>query len=130
MCFDRPHCDGACNGEPHVSTGRVATTILYCKAPTRGGATTFTKANVFVKPVKNAAAFFSYYGSDGIMDDGYTEHSGCPVLEGEKWITALWMRKGVSAENPWDFYDPMGIPIMNGNDDEGVVDFEEGGEQA
>ena len=29
------------------------------------------------------------------MDDGYTEHSGCPVLEGEKWITVVWMRDGV-----------------------------------
>ena len=34
-------------------------------------------------------------GSDGRMDDGYTEHSGCPVLEGEKWITTVWMRDGV-----------------------------------
>ena len=22
--------------------------------------------------------------------DGYTEHSGCPVLKGEKWITTVW----------------------------------------
>ena len=47
------------------------------------------------------------------MDEGYTEHSGCPVLEGEKWITTAWMREGVSYDNPWTLYDPSGIPILN-----------------
>ncbi len=42
------------------------------------------------------------------MDDGLTEHSGCPILEGEKWISTVWMRKGVSENNPWMLYDPMG----------------------
>ena len=41
-------------------------------------------------------------GSDGRMDDGYTEHSGCPVLEGEKWITTVWMRDGVLL--PWSLF--------------------------
>jgi hypothetical protein len=46
------------------------------------------------------------------MEDGFTEHSGCPVLEGEKWITTSWMREGVTAENPWTSYDPSGVPIQ------------------
>ena len=46
------------------------------------------------------------------MDDGYTEHSGCPVLEGEKWITTAWMREGVTADDPWDLYDPMGVLVL------------------
>ena len=33
-------------------------------------------------PKRGQATFFSYKGPDGRMDDGYTEHSGCPVLEG------------------------------------------------
>jgi len=37
---------------------------------------------------------FSCRGPDGMMDPGFTEHSGCPVLEGEKWITTAWMREG------------------------------------
>ena len=37
-----------------------------------------------MKPSVGTATFFSYKGSDGRMDDGYTEHSGCPVLDGEK----------------------------------------------
>jgi len=48
----------------------------------RGGGTSFTKADVFVKPKKGMTTFFSYRGPDGLMDDGFTEHSGCPVLQG------------------------------------------------
>jgi hypothetical protein len=29
--FFRPHCDGNCDNSPHVSTGRVATAVLYCQ---------------------------------------------------------------------------------------------------
>ena len=42
------------------------------------------------------------------MDDGYTEHSGCPVTVGEKWITTLWMREGVSEVVKWQDSDPHG----------------------
>ncbi len=38
------------------------------------------------------------------MDDGATEHSGCPVVEGEKWIAVQWFRDGVSQVRPWDYY--------------------------
>jgi len=59
------------------------------------------------------ATFFSYKGPDGKMDVGYTEHSGCPVIEGEKWITTLWMRDGVSAQEPWTLFDPSGIRMLS-----------------
>ena len=66
----------------------LCTYINYCycvtllQAAERGGATTFTKSDIFVVPKRGQATFFSYKGPDGRMDDGYTEHSGCPVLEG------------------------------------------------
>lgn len=107
-----PHCDGACDHSMHLTTGRVATAVMYCTIADRGGATTFTKADIFVKPKPGMATFFSYKGTDGRMDDGLTEHSGCPVLEGEKWITTLWMREGVSLQDPWQLYDPNGIRLM------------------
>lgn len=44
------------------------------------------------------------------MDIGFTEHSGCPVIQGEKWITTVWMREGVDAEHTWAMYDPSGEP--------------------
>lgn len=57
-------------------------TTISPQAAERGGATTFTKSDIFVVPKRGQATFFSYKGPDGRMDDGYTEHSGCPVLEG------------------------------------------------
>eukprot|EP01041_Mallomonas_annulata_P002031 gene2031-3948_t len=108
-----PHCDGTCDHTPHNPGGRVATAVLYCKVAEEGGGTTFTKADVFVKPTVGMATVFSYKGPDGLMDPGYTEHSGCPVLKGEKWITTFWMREGVSREKPWTIYDPSGITILN-----------------
>jgi hypothetical protein len=78
-----------------------------------------------VKPLKGMAVFFSYKGADGRMDHGYTEHSGCPVLEGEKWITTVWMRDGVSFEKPWGLYDPSGVLIM----DTEAMESTEGGEE-
>jgi hypothetical protein len=83
---------------------------MYCKIPEIGGGTSFTKADVFVNPVPGMATFFTYRGSDGHMDVGFTEHSGCPVVKGEKWITTLWMRDGVDAQHTWERYDPSGEP--------------------
>ena len=88
-----PHCDGTCDGSKHILRGRVATAVLYCEAADVGGATTFTNADIFVKPKKGMATFFSYKGKNGKMDEGYTEHSGCPIVEGEKWITTVWMSR-------------------------------------
>ena len=87
---NRPHCDGTCDGSLHHPAGRVATAVLYCKTPERGGATTFTKADVFINPKPGMATFFSYKDvNSGHMDDGFTEHSGCPVIDGEKWISTV-----------------------------------------
>ena len=104
-----PHCDGGCDGGRHAKGGRVATAVLYCETATVGGGTTFTNSDIFVKPKNGMGAFFSYKGPDGNMDDGYTQHSGCPVLEGEKWISTVWMREGVTAEVPHYLYDPRGF---------------------
>ena len=120
-----PHCDGSCDGSDHNSGGRVATAVMYCRVASKGGGTTFTKADVFVKPTKGMATFFSYKGTDGKMDDGYTEHSGCPVLEGEKWITTLWMREGVTADDVWTNFDPSGVRLSTYDDQEVSVGAEE-----
>jgi hypothetical protein len=40
------------------------------------------------------ATIFTYKGQNDFMDNGYTEHSGCPVIEGEKVVLSLWMREG------------------------------------
>lgn len=47
------------------------------------------------------------------MDNGFTEHSGCPVIEGEKKIVTQWVRYGVSEEYPWDSFNTLGISIAD-----------------
>jgi len=114
-----PHCDGDCNGLPHKFGQRVATMVLYCTIPLKGGATNFRKAGVHVEPKKFSGTFFSFIGpEDRIMDDGFTEHSGCPVIEGEKKIVTQWIRLGVDDVNTWDSFNTLGLKI--GEDDEEV----------
>jgi hypothetical protein len=106
----RPHCDGDCDGLPHKTGGRVATMVMYCDVPLLGGATNFQNANVYVKPKKHAAAFFSYLNPvTHNMETGLTSHSGCPVIEGTKRIAVHWMRVGVDSENPWTSFNTLTI---------------------
>jgi hypothetical protein len=80
--------------------------VMYCTVPTKGGATNFRNAGVHVQPKARSAIYFSYYDVErGIMDTGLTEHSGCPVVEGEKKIVTQWVRYGVTKEVPWTAYN-------------------------
>jgi len=106
-----PHCDGDCTGRPHKDGQRVATMVMYCVTPERGGATNFRNSGIHVVPKAGSAVFFAYMGDDGIMDKGFTEHSGCPVLEGEKKIVTQWMRKGVDKDNQWSDWNTLGMKI-------------------
>ena len=36
-----PHCDGDCTGLPFRHGNRIATVVVYCNVPERGGATNF-----------------------------------------------------------------------------------------
>jgi hypothetical protein len=127
-----PHCDGDCDGLQFKPGNRMATMVrdpfksylyseskthfnclcnsydkvLYCEVPTKGGATNFKNAGVHVVPKRGAATFFSYINPEtNVMDTGFTEHSGCPVIEGEKKIITQWIRLGVDAQNPWDSFN-------------------------
>ena len=65
-----------------------------------------TLPGIHIKPKKYAATFFSYIDPKTmIVDDGLTQHSGCPVFEGEKKIVTQWIRLGVDEETPWDSFD-------------------------
>jgi hypothetical protein len=105
-----PHCDGDCDGLPLKTGGRVATMVIYCDVPEIGGGTNFQNSNVFVKPQVGDAAFFSYLNPETLIhEQGFTTHSGCPVLQGTKRIAVQWMRIGVDSENPWDSFDTLTI---------------------
>lgn len=114
-----PHCDGSCDGGQYRPKGRVATAVLYCRTADVGGATTFSKADVFVRPTPGMAVFFSYKSpTSNKMDEGYTEHSGCPIVEGEKWIATAWLREGVHAGETHEKYDPEGAKLIDPADEE------------
>lgn len=101
-----PHCDGGCTGLPFRNGTRMATMVVYCTLPKVGGSTNFRNSGVHIKPVKGSAIFFSYMDPKTfITDDRFTEHSGCPVYDGEKKIVTQWIRYGVDEENPWTSYN-------------------------
>jgi len=105
-----PHCDGDCTGLEFKPGNRMATVVIYCTVPARGGATNFRNAGLHIVPEKGSATFFSYLDPETMkMDSGFTEHSGCPVIEGEKKIVTQWVRLGVDKENPWDSFNTLGI---------------------
>ena len=113
-----PHCDGDCEGSQHKWGGRVATVVMYCTVPTSGGATNFRRAGLHVTPKKGRAVFFSYIDPRTMtMDDGFTLHSGCPVLEGKKKIVTQWIRHGVTEEVPWSRYDSSEYNTLRGHGD-------------
>jgi len=112
-----PHCDGDCNGLDFKTGNRMATVVMYCTVPERGGATNFRNSGVHIVPEPGSATFFSYIDPDTMkMDSGFTEHSGCPVLEGEKKIVTQWIRHGVDVNNPWDSFNTLGIKHSEAED--------------
>jgi len=104
------HCDGSCDNSPHAPGGRVATMVLYCEVADVGGGTSFPRADIYLRPKRGDAAFFSYLGPDGKMDEGLTEYSGCDVVEGRKIVVTQWMRLGVDSTYTWEAFDPHGVP--------------------
>lgn len=102
----RPHCDGECTGSGYERGRRIATALNYCRVAERGGYTSFTRAGLKVVPRRGQMLFFGYklHDSDR-MDDGQTEHSGCPLREGSKWVATQWFRD-VDEERPWHKFAP------------------------
>lgn len=68
---------------------RVATVIVYLKAPAAGGATVFPDAGLEVPPQAGQAVFFAYPQASASCR---ALHGGKPVMSGEKWIATKWLR--------------------------------------
>lgn len=89
-----------------------------------GGGTTFSRSDIFIKPTPGQVTFFTYKGEDGFMDEGLTEHSGCPVEKGEKWIATAWLRQGVSLlENAYLFDGKLVYHAFRFNTNTTIGDF-------
>jgi hypothetical protein len=109
-----PHCDGDCTGMQFKQGNRMATVVMYCDVPESGGHTNFRNVGVHIKPSAGDAIFFSYIDPETLtMDTGFTEHSGCPVYDGEKKIVTQWIRLGVDDENPWDSFNTLGVKLAD-----------------
>jgi len=98
----RPHCDGNCGGGRHNVGERIATSIVYCRAASKGGATHFTTDVLKVQPNLGDLLIFAYRYPDGRMTGQEAEHSGCPVRKGKKWIATQWYREGVHELWNWE----------------------------
>jgi hypothetical protein len=108
----RPHCDGECHGARYTLGARIASALTYCEIADEGGYTLFTRVGLKVVPKRRQMLFFGYFfGDDEVgaaMDDGWTEHTGCPVHKGRKWIATMWYRKGVTVEKDWAYWSKFG----------------------
>lgn len=91
-----PHCDGPCTGGDYKPGERIATMIIYCDVPTKGGATHFSQTGIHIKPETGSALFFSYLDPATMeVDTGFSEHQGCQVIEGDKRIISHKFRSGI-----------------------------------
>jgi len=93
--FYGPHCDGECEGRPYRPGERVATSLTYCEVARKGGATLFTRSGLRVKAQPGQTLFFGYRlrnesSGEIYMDNGWTEHCGCPIRDGQKWVASMF----------------------------------------
>jgi hypothetical protein len=87
------HCDGRCDGSQHTKGDRVATMIAYCETAKKGGHTHFNNAGIHVIPEKYSAVFVGYIDpTTNELDSGFTQHTGCGVVEGDKKIVTHKIR--------------------------------------
>lgn len=111
-----PHCDSSCSGEPVSAEQNMnAVAMVSCKVAEVGGETSLSHGSVVYKPrTPGDLILFGLKQSTDVMDvDGRTEHAGCPVERGEKWIVTIRLHEGRSAnhmsahflESYHDFYD-------------------------
>ncbi|XP_056600705.1 prolyl 4-hydroxylase subunit alpha-1-like [Triplophysa dalaica] len=83
--------------EPHYDAldeqdDRIGTFLIYMNDVEIGGATVFPKAGVALQPKKGSAVFWYNLHKNGDVDLR-TEHAGCPVLRGNKWVANKWIHE-------------------------------------
>ena len=88
----QPHYDFFAETSRASANNRISTIIMYLNDVEEGGETAFPMLNFSVLPNKGMAVYFEYFYSNQQLND-LTLHAGTPVIEGEKWVATMWMRK-------------------------------------
>ena len=71
---------------------RISTVLVYLNDPASGGHTVFPRLTVDVCPKQGDLLYFSNLDARG-QPSRESLHAGMPVIEGEKWISSLWIRQ-------------------------------------
>lgn len=93
----RPHCDWlppeALKNDPMSYAGqRIVTVLLYLNHVGKGGGTSFPKLSVdVIEPQPGRLLYFTNVNHQSLPEP-QAQHAGEPVLDGEKWVLALWFR--------------------------------------
>ena len=95
-------------GETHFPLGTLSKeyTTRHSKDPASlsscGKTGSNTQIKTAVKPKKgDALLFYSMDASYKLLDEK-SKHAGCPVIDGTKWATTIWMHQGHYAPTAFD----------------------------
>ncbi|KAG8244327.1 Prolyl 4-hydroxylase, alpha polypeptide [Homalodisca vitripennis] len=86
-----PHVDFFDN-HTVLAGDRIATLMIYLSEVPLGGHTVFQNWGLSVPPQKGAALFWPNLHRNG-SGDFSTEHAGCPVIQGTKWVLNKWFHE-------------------------------------
>lgn len=86
---------------------RIATLIFVVKPAERGGGTVFPSINTTIR-INAGDAFLWFNTQADETQEMLTNHGGCPIYEGRKVITTLWIR---AKNQPLLPMAPTGKPI-------------------
>lgn len=81
-------------GQKYVSQGgqRLITALLYLNTVDSGGETYFPALNIRVTPSSGTLLVFENCKKGTNEKHPSSQHEGCSVKKGEKWIATLWFR--------------------------------------
>ncbi len=83
----RPHLDAI----PTLTNQRILTLIIYLNDDYTGGETRFLKSGLTIKGRTGDALLFRNALPDGRPDPA-SEHEGCPISSGTKYLASRWIR--------------------------------------